>query len=79
MGNNIQWDILRAPPVDTPPWNLHVSDCLQDLKPEDHIEIQRKPRRESTPYGRFLAILLSCCQILMYIYRIFRKAYQFFV
>ncbi|KAG4393606.1 hypothetical protein AAZX31_03G110700 [Glycine max] len=57
MGNNIQWDILRAPPVDTPPWNLHVSDCLQDLKPEDHIEIQRKPRRESTPYDWWYAVI----------------------
>ncbi|XP_020211597.2 F-box protein At2g26850 isoform X1 [Cajanus cajan] len=46
VGSNIQWDILRVPPVDTPPCDRHISDCLQDLKPGDHIEIQRKSRRE---------------------------------
>jgi len=58
MGNNIQWDNLRAPPVDTPPCVRFVSDCLQELKPGDHIEIQRRYRRE-TPYGMFLLILFS--------------------
>ncbi|CAJ1915124.1 unnamed protein product [Sphenostylis stenocarpa] len=56
MGNNIQWKILRAPPVDTPPCVRYVSDCLQDLKPGDHIEIQRKSRRE-IPYDWWYAVI----------------------
>ncbi|RDX62854.1 F-box protein, partial [Mucuna pruriens] len=48
-----QWDNLRAPPVDTPPCDRYVSDCLQDLKPGDHIEIQWKSRREITYVGDF--------------------------
>lgn len=51
--DNIQWERLRAPPVDTPPNVLHVSDCLDDLKPGDHIEIQWRKAREF-PYGMFL-------------------------
>lgn len=47
---NIEWDRLRAPPVDTPPFMLHVSDCLHDLKPGDHIEIQWR-RNKEFPYG----------------------------
>jgi hypothetical protein len=50
---NIQWDRLRAPPVDTPPHILHASDCLNDLKPGNHIEIQWRRKREF-PYGVFL-------------------------
>ncbi|KAE8125163.1 hypothetical protein FH972_019997 [Carpinus fangiana] len=49
----IQWDRIRAPPVDTPPHVLHVSDCLNDLKPGDHIEIQWR-RKNEFPYGVFL-------------------------
>lgn len=55
MGNNIQWDMLRAPPVDSSPCDRNVSDCLQDLKPGDHIEIQWKSSTEIR-YGRFLEI-----------------------
>ncbi|TKY62712.1 F-box protein [Spatholobus suberectus] len=56
MGNNIQWDILRAPPVDTPPCDRYISDCLEDLKPGDHIEIQWKSRRE-IPYDWWNAVI----------------------
>ncbi|RDX73465.1 F-box protein, partial [Mucuna pruriens] len=56
MGNNIEWDIVRAPQVDTPPCDLYVSDCLQDLKPGDHIEIQWKSRRE-IPYDWWYAVI----------------------
>lgn len=56
MGNNIIWDNLRVPPVDTLPWVRHVSGCLQDLKPGDHIEIQWRARID-LPYGRFLIIV----------------------
>ncbi|KAK7378049.1 hypothetical protein VNO80_03485 [Phaseolus coccineus] len=46
VGRNIQWETLRAPPVNTPSCFRYISDCLEDLKPGDHIEIQRKSRRE---------------------------------
>lgn len=50
--DNIPWDRLRAAPVDTPSHKLHVSDCLHDLKPGDHIEIQWR-RNKEFPYGVF--------------------------
>lgn len=49
---NVKWDRIRAPPVDTPPFTPHASDCLHDLKPGDHIEIQWKSH-ERMPYGLF--------------------------
>lgn len=48
--DNIDWNRLRAPAVDTPAHVLHVSDCLDDLKPGDHIEVQWR-RNEDFPYG----------------------------
>ncbi|XP_057983598.1 F-box protein At2g32560-like [Malania oleifera] len=59
---NIQWDRLRAPPVNTPAHVLHVSDCLNDLKPGDHVEIQWRRNREF-PYGWWYGVvghLKSC-------------------
>ena len=53
MEERIPWDRLRAAPVDTPSNMLHVSDCLHDLKPGDHIEIQWR-RSKEFPYGIFL-------------------------
>lgn len=47
---NVKWERIRAPPVDTPPFTPHVSDCLHDLKPGDHIEIQWKSH-DKRPYG----------------------------
>ncbi|GMN21349.1 hypothetical protein TIFTF001_047267 [Ficus carica] len=44
--NNVEWDRVRAPPLDVPPFMPHVSDCLRDLKPGDHIEIQWKSRTD---------------------------------
>ncbi|KAK7828522.1 F-box protein At2g32560 [Quercus suber] len=60
--DTIQWERLRAPPVDTPPNVLHVSDCLDDLKPGDHIEIQWRKAREF-PYGWWYGIIghLEAC------------------
>lgn len=52
----IQWDRLRAPPVDTPSHVLHVSDCLNDLKPGDHIEIQWR-RNKEFPYGWWYGVV----------------------
>ncbi|XP_043810117.1 F-box protein At2g32560 isoform X2 [Manihot esculenta] len=45
----VQWDRIRAPPVDTSPHDLHISDCLNDLRPGDHIEIQWR-RNKEFPY-----------------------------
>ncbi|XP_052176838.1 F-box protein At2g32560-like isoform X2 [Diospyros lotus] len=47
---NIEWHRVRAPAVDTPAHVLHASDCLDDLRPGDHIEIQWR-RNKEFPYG----------------------------
>ncbi|KAK3004304.1 hypothetical protein RJ639_018666 [Escallonia herrerae] len=47
--DNIEWSRLRAPAVDTPAHVLHVSDCLNELRPGDHIEIQWR-RNKDFPY-----------------------------
>ncbi|KAG7018144.1 F-box protein, partial [Cucurbita argyrosperma subsp. argyrosperma] len=54
---NIAWNRVRAPPVDTPPHVLHVSDCLADLKPGDHVEIQWRKSKEFS-YGVFVPFKL---------------------
>lgn len=53
---NISWDRLRSPPVDTPPYVLHESDCLEDLKPGDHFEIQWR-RNVDYPYGWWYGVV----------------------
>lgn len=53
----VQWERLRAPPIDTPAHELHVSDCLSDLRPGDHIEIQWR-RNKEFPYGECLTLIL---------------------
>ncbi|GMH08118.1 hypothetical protein Nepgr_009958 [Nepenthes gracilis] len=53
---NISWDRLRAPPVDTPAYVLHGSDCLYDLKPGDHFEIQWR-RNKDYPYGWWYGVV----------------------
>ncbi|KAJ7976592.1 F-box protein [Quillaja saponaria] len=53
---NIQWDRLRSPPIDIPSHDLYVSDCLDDLKPGDHIEIQWR-RNKGFPYGWWYGII----------------------
>ncbi|PIA53788.1 hypothetical protein AQUCO_00900399v1 [Aquilegia coerulea] len=52
----VGWDRLRAPPVDTPPHDLHISDCLNDLHPGDHIEIQWR-RNKEFPYGWWYGVV----------------------
>lgn len=49
--SGIKWDRLRAPPIDTCPYDLHVSDCLYDLQPADQVEIQWR-RNKDFPYGK---------------------------
>lgn len=53
--NGVSWDRLRAPPVETPPHDLHMSDCLNELHPGDHIEIQWR-RNKEFPYGLFFTL-----------------------
>ncbi|XP_016484983.1 F-box protein At2g26850-like isoform X1 [Nicotiana tabacum] len=53
---NIEWNRLRAPTVDTPPYVLHVSDCLSDLKPDDHFEIQWRKSKEFA-YGWWYGVV----------------------
>ncbi|KAL9273100.1 F-box protein-like protein [Drosera capensis] len=48
--NFVQWERIRAPPIETCSHELHVSDCLSDLHPGDHIEIQWR-RHKGFPYG----------------------------
>jgi hypothetical protein len=51
----IPWERLRAPPIDNSPHDLYISDCLYDLHPGDHIEIQWR-RNKEFPYGLFLSL-----------------------
>ncbi|KAM7269598.1 hypothetical protein ACFE04_025095 [Oxalis oulophora] len=50
MEENITWERIRAPPFDITTHVLHISDCLHDLKPGDHIEIQWR-RNNDISYG----------------------------
>ncbi|PON59573.1 F-box domain containing protein [Trema orientale] len=52
----VPWERLRAPPVDTPPHDLHISDCLHELRPGDHIEIQWR-RNKEFPYGWWYGVV----------------------
>ncbi|WOL00633.1 hypothetical protein Cni_G09346 [Canna indica] len=52
----VQWDRLRAPPVDTPAHSLHISDCLNDLHPGDYVEIQWR-RNKEFPYGWWYGVI----------------------
>jgi hypothetical protein len=52
LEDGVQWDRVRAPPVNTLAHDLHASDCLHELRPGDHIEIQWR-RNKEFPYGMF--------------------------
>jgi len=56
--SGVPWERLRAPSVDTSPHDLHISDCLHDSLPGDHIEIQWR-RNKEFPYGLF-SIPVTC-------------------
>ncbi|XP_066306167.1 F-box protein At2g32560-like isoform X2 [Miscanthus floridulus] len=49
LEDGVHWDRVRAPPVDTLAHDLHTSDCLHELRPGDHIEIQWR-RNKEFPY-----------------------------
>lgn len=48
--DGVQWSRIRAPPVSTPARDLHASDCLEELRPGDHFEIQWRKNKDF-PYG----------------------------
>ncbi|KAJ6385390.1 hypothetical protein OIU77_028548 [Salix suchowensis] len=54
--SGVPWERLRAPSVDTSPRDLHISDCLHDLLPGDHIEIQWR-RNKEFPYGWWYGVV----------------------
>ncbi|RAL45903.1 hypothetical protein DM860_006057 [Cuscuta australis] len=54
--SGVAWERIRAPPIDTSPHHLHISDCLNDLSPGDHIEIQWR-RNKKFPYGWWYGIV----------------------
>nr|CAD1829569.1 unnamed protein product [Ananas comosus var. bracteatus] len=56
MEEGIEWSRIRASPVDTSPHDLHVSDCLNDLRPGDHFEIQWRKSKEF-PYGWWYGVV----------------------
>lgn len=56
LENGVTWDRLRAPPMDTSPHVLHISDCLNELCPGDHIEIQWR-RNKEFPYGWWYGVV----------------------
>ncbi|CAN1236265.1 F-box protein At2g32560 [Linum grandiflorum] len=61
LETGVQWERLRATPIDTScssstPHCLHVSDCLNDLCPGDHIEIQWR-RNKDFPYGWWYGVV----------------------
>ncbi|KAI4382150.1 hypothetical protein MLD38_008149 [Melastoma candidum] len=46
----------KAPAVNTPPHDLHITNCLQDLRPGDSIEIQWR-RNKGFPYGWWYGVV----------------------
>ncbi|KAI4386209.1 hypothetical protein MLD38_004161 [Melastoma candidum] len=56
MESRVTWDRIRAPPVNTPPHDLHITNCLQDLRPGDSIEIQWR-RNKGFPYGWWYGVV----------------------
>ncbi|CAA7028771.1 unnamed protein product [Microthlaspi erraticum] len=52
----VAWQRLRPSRIDTMSRDLHVSDCLQGLRPGDHFEIQWR-RTKEFPYGWWYGIV----------------------
>ncbi|KAL8099641.1 hypothetical protein AgCh_032048 [Apium graveolens] len=66
--NGVTWDRVRAAPIDTSPHDLHISDCLDQLRPGHHIEIQWR-RNKEFPYGMitFVLHLTTTCYCILLI------------
>lgn len=56
LESGVPWERLRSPAIDTSPHDLHISDCLHDLHPGDHIEIQWR-RSKEFPYGWWYGVV----------------------
>ncbi|KAK7393024.1 hypothetical protein VNO78_21475 [Psophocarpus tetragonolobus] len=56
LGKNIEWELVRVPSFDSPPYVMYLTDCLDNLKPEDHIEIQWRATTQC-PYDWWYAII----------------------
>ncbi|KAK7344866.1 hypothetical protein VNO77_15049 [Canavalia gladiata] len=56
LAKDVEWNMVRIPSVDSPPNVVHISDCLENLKPEDHIEIQRRATRRC-PYDWWYGVI----------------------
>ncbi|XP_066310066.1 F-box protein At2g26850-like isoform X1 [Miscanthus floridulus] len=54
--DGVQWNRVRAPPVSTPAPDLHASDCLEELRPGDHFEIQWRKNKDF-PYGWWYGVV----------------------
>ncbi|EES03775.1 F-box protein At2g26850 isoform X2 [Sorghum bicolor] len=54
--DGVQWNRVRAPPVSTPAQDLHASDCLEELRPGDHFEIQWRKNKDF-PYGWWYGVV----------------------
>ncbi|CAM6095830.1 unnamed protein product [Calypogeia fissa] len=52
----VPWSRLRAPPMDTSAHDLHLSDCLEELRPGDHVEVQWR-RNKEFPYGWWYGVV----------------------
>lgn len=52
INEGIRWDMLRVPPPKTFLRGYYHSNCLTDLKPGDHIEIQTRSRNDF-PHGNY--------------------------
>ncbi|KAI0501764.1 hypothetical protein KFK09_016709 [Dendrobium nobile] len=52
----VPWERTRAPSVVTSANELHISDCLTDLRPGDHFEIQWR-RSKEFPYGWWYGVI----------------------
>lgn len=53
---DITWDRVRAPRLNTSPHDLYISECLNELQPGDHIEIQWR-RNKEFPYGWWYGVV----------------------
>lgn len=56
MEERVHWERLRASPIDTPAYELHVSDCLNELRPGHHVEVQWR-RNKGFPYGWWYGVV----------------------
>lgn len=54
--DGVQWNRVRAPPLATPAHDLHASDCLEELRPGDHFEIQWRKNKDF-PYGWWYGVV----------------------